>query len=104
MSRGLSGLIKLVIFGVGAMPTLVGLLAAGIMLGKPKPCDAVPCQPVPYGAEVLLLPIGTAVPFVCGYLLMLVPSGTKRQKRPAGELSLLGADEPTLLREVETNA
>ena len=78
---GLSGLAKLLICGVGITPTLVGLLAAGIMLGKAKPCEgAAPCRAVAYGGEVLLIPIGTGVPFICGYLLSLVPASSKKQK------------------------
>lgn len=81
-SHLISGLIKLFIVGIGITPTLVGLLAAGIMIGKAKPCEgAAPCRPVAYGGEVLLIPIGTAVPFVCGYLLFLVPTGSKKQKQ-----------------------
>lgn len=78
---GLSGLLKLLICGVGLMPTLIGLLAAGIMIGKAKPCEgAAPCRAVAYGGEVLLIPIGTSVPFICGYLLTLIPASAKKQK------------------------
>jgi hypothetical protein len=87
MSSSLSGLIKLLIGAIGLTPTLVGLLAAGIMIGKAKPCEgAAPCRPVAYGAEVLLIPIGTAVPFVCGYLLFLVPTGSKKQKQSSASI------------------
>jgi hypothetical protein len=82
MSSSLSGLVKLLICAIGLTPTLVGLLAAGIMLGKAKPCEgAAPCRPVAYGGEVLLIPIGTAVPFICGYLLFLVPASSNKQKQ-----------------------
>lgn len=95
MPTGVSGLIKLAIFGIGISPTLLALLAAGIMLGRPKPCSEIPCQPSPYGAEVLLLPIGTGVPFLCGYLLWLVPSGKKRQPLVSGypSPSLIGGGD-----------
>lgn len=87
MSSGLSGLIKLFIVGIGLTPTLVGLLAAGIMLGKAKPCEGgAPCPPIAYGGEVLLIPIGTAVPFVCGYLLFLVPTSPKKQKQSSASI------------------
>jgi hypothetical protein len=87
----LSGLAKLLICGVGITPTLVGLLAAGIMMGKAKPCEGTaPCRAVAYGAEVLLIPMGTAVPFVCGYLLSLVPATPKKQEQSSASISPSG--------------
>ena len=84
---GLSGLAKLLICGVGITPTLVGLFAAGIMIGKAKPCEgAAPCRAVAYGGEVLLIPIGTGVPFICGYLLTLIPRSAKKQKQSSASI------------------
>lgn len=93
---GLSGLLKLLICGVGITPTLVGLLAAGIMIGKPKPCDVtVPCRLVVYGGEVLLIPIGTAVPLICGYLLTLFPTTASRPRKVSkGTQSILLKEMP----------
>jgi hypothetical protein len=45
------------------MPTAIALLFAGIMIGKPKPCEGqAPCKTTPYSIEVLLLPAFTLVP------------------------------------------
>ena len=47
------------------MPTAIALLFAGIMIGKPKPCEITapaPCKAKPYSSEVLLLPFFTFVP------------------------------------------
>jgi hypothetical protein len=87
MSSSVSGLVKLLIGALGLTPTLVGLFAAGIMIGKAKPCEGTaPCRAVAYGAEVLLIPIGTAVPFICGYLLTLVPVSPKKQKQSSASI------------------
>lgn len=45
------------------MPTAIALLFAGIMIGKPKPCEGqAPCRTTPYSVEVLLLPAFTFIP------------------------------------------
>jgi hypothetical protein len=45
------------------MPTAIALLFAGIMMGKPKPCEgAAPCKTSRFSIEVLLLPAFTFVP------------------------------------------
>lgn len=45
------------------IPTAIALLFAGIMIGKPKPCEgSAPCRTTPYSVEVLVLPAFTLVP------------------------------------------
>lgn len=45
------------------MPSAIALLFAGIMIGKPKPCEVTsPCKAKPYSIEVLLLPVFTFAP------------------------------------------
>ena len=49
--------------GAALMPTAIAILFAGIMIGKPKPCEIkAPCKTTLYSNEVLLLPIFTFVP------------------------------------------
>lgn len=49
--------------GAALIPTAIALLFAGIMIGKPKPCEGpAPCRTTPYSVEVLLLPAFTFVP------------------------------------------
>jgi hypothetical protein len=48
---------------VALIPTAIALLFAGIMIGKPKPCEGpAPCKTTPYSVEVLVLPAFTFVP------------------------------------------
>jgi hypothetical protein len=50
---------------VALIPTAIALLFAGIMIGKPKPCEgAAPCKTTPFSVEVLLLPAFTFVPIL----------------------------------------
>ena len=47
------------------MPTMIALLFAGIMIGKPKPCEVqTPCKTQRYSTEVLLLPLFTLTPVI----------------------------------------
>jgi hypothetical protein len=47
------------------MPTAIALLFAGIMMGKPKPCESTaPCKTTRYSVEVLILPALTFLPVV----------------------------------------
>jgi hypothetical protein len=64
-----TGLAKLTLFGLGLTPTLLSVLIAGVMLGKPQPCQTQPCVPKAYGAEVLILPLGPLLSLACGYLM-----------------------------------
>jgi hypothetical protein len=53
------------------MPTAIALLFAGIMMGKPKPCEIkAPCKAVPFSVEVLLLPVFTFLPVVATGLFL----------------------------------
>jgi hypothetical protein len=50
---------------VALIPTAIALLFAGILIGKPKPCEGrAPCKTTPFSVEVLLLPAFTFVPVV----------------------------------------
>lgn len=65
--------------GVILMPTAIALLFAGIMIGKPKPCEgAAPCKTSRYSAEVLLLPVFTFAPVVATFLFFTVLKEDKR--------------------------
>jgi hypothetical protein len=64
-----SGIAKVVLFSVGLSPTLISVLIAGVMLGKPQPCQTQPCVRKVYGAEALLLPMGPLLSLACGYLI-----------------------------------
>ena len=49
--------------GAALMPTAIAILFAGLMMGKPKPCEIQsPCKTTLYSTEVLLLPAFTFVP------------------------------------------
>lgn len=54
-------------------PTFITLLFAGLMVGKPKPCEiAAPCRAVPYSlTEALVLPLFTILPAVSMAALLL---------------------------------
>jgi hypothetical protein len=55
------------------MPTAIALLFAGIMIGKPKPCEgAAPCKTSRFSSEVLLLPVFTFVPPLFTVLLLTI--------------------------------
>lgn len=85
-------LIKVPILLVGLAPTLFSLFAAGILLGRPRVCDKGVC--VPYGAEVLLLPIGTGVPLLCGYLLGLGGTSPKQKQSLRREHNFKDTNQP----------
>jgi hypothetical protein len=52
---------------VGVTPSVLGLLIAGTMMGRPAPCGDPPaCTPRTFGAETLVLPFGTVVSLLCG--------------------------------------
>ena len=78
------GIAKVILFGVGLSPTLISVLIAGVMLGKPQPCQTQPCTPKVYGAEVLLLPMGPLMSLACGYLIGRT-SGVRSVKKQGSE-------------------
>jgi hypothetical protein len=80
----LSAIAKVILFGVGLSPTLISVLIAGVMLGKPAPCQTQPCVAKVYGAEVLLLPIGPLWSLACGYLVGCT-SGARSAKKKSTE-------------------
>ena len=82
------GIAKVILFGVGLSPTLISVLIAGVMLGKPQPCQSQPCTPKVYGAEVLLLPMGPLVSLACGYLIGRTSGVRSKQKDSASPQSL----------------
>jgi hypothetical protein len=77
-------LINISILLIGLTPTLISLFAAGILIGRPRACTKGVC--VLYGAEVLLLPLGTGVPLLCGYLLGLGGNPKPSKRRSASVL------------------
>ena len=55
--------IRIGLISAALMPTAIALLFAGIMIGKPKPCEVQsPCKTSLYSTEVLLLPLFTLLP------------------------------------------
>jgi hypothetical protein len=63
---------------VALIPTAIALLFAGIMIGKPKPCEGpAPCKTTPFSVEVLLLPTFTFVPVLATALFFAL---SKRDK------------------------
>ena len=86
-----TGFLKVVVFGVGISPTLISLLLAGVMLGRPQPCQSAPCVQKPYGGEVLILPFGTLLSMACGYLIGKAGSTRKtKEPEPSRALTVLG--------------
>lgn len=84
-----SGIAKVILFGVGLGPTLLSVLIAGVLLGKPQPCQTSPCVPKVYGAEALLLPMGPLLSLACGYLIGRT-SATRSSKQKGSEASASG--------------
>jgi hypothetical protein len=82
-------LINIPILLIGLAPTLISLFAAGILIGRPRVCNKGVC--VPYRAEVLLLPLGTGVPLLCGYLLGLGGNPKPSKRRSNAVLSELNS-------------
>jgi hypothetical protein len=59
--------------GFALMPTAIAILLAGIMIGKPKPCEVTaPCKVTRFSTEVLLLPVCTFVPVLATALYFTV--------------------------------
>jgi hypothetical protein len=82
-------ILKILLALIGVSPTLLVLLYAGMMIGKPKLCTAqAPCQSPVYGAEVLLMPLMTGGPLVIGYVLGVMPSRKNRKLSPKSEVKL----------------
>jgi hypothetical protein len=87
-------ILKIFLAIVGVSPTLLVLLYAGMMIGKPKLCTTqAPCQSPVYGAEVLLMPLMTGGPMVMGYLLGVLSSRKKGNSSPKFEVKLADGAE-----------
>lgn len=61
------------------MPTAISLLIVVAMAGKPIKCDRPGCVEKNYSWELLVLPMATASPFICGYLIAQMSSNKKGQ-------------------------
>jgi hypothetical protein len=82
-------ILKILLALLGVSPTLLVVLYAGMMIGKPKLCTTqAPCQSPVYGAEVLLMPLMTGGPLAIGYVLGVMPSRKSRKFSPKPEVKL----------------
>lgn len=74
----------------GLMPTAISLLMVIAMAGRPVPCVQPSCTQRTYSWELLVLPLATASPFICGFFIARICANKKdRHFKSAG-----GSSEP----------
>jgi hypothetical protein len=73
-------ILKFILLGIGITPTLFALLVSVALYGQPQPCRPGACPQNPYGAEVLILPTGTCVPLICGFLAAKLTKSKRTQR------------------------
>lgn len=67
----------LLLLTFGLTPTAISLLMVIAMAGKPVACDRPSCVGQTYGGELLVLPLATASPFICGLLIARIFTNKK---------------------------